>query len=290
MSAPIYSNNLPVEGCDPKIEKRVISLLSDATVNHINAEVTFVKHGIYIFIQYKEKGYIINGFSEEVFWDIINGLYCLLHDCGNDVLRLFLQVVRNDGLQITKPFEATDNAKAQKYEDAIQFINDIENMRIVHHHNMKPDGEVAKAKVRKMEKRFREILKNKTGPQNNTEWERCIVWVYNNCKQMQELLDERLNFLQTKATPTQKSCLCTKYYRCLESYFDENMFEIIRDVLRKRRAKFNDKMWIQSLVNDNKLDIANKAIVLIKNSIIRVDPYCAALQAADIILTQKRQI
>lgn len=290
MCSPIYSNNPPEDGYDSKLEKHFISLLSDATVSDINAKLTFVKHGIYLFIQYKEIGYVVNSFPEEVFWNMINGLYRLIHDCSNEILELFLQVVKKDGFQAIKPFKQTDDAKVQKFEDAMEFVKDIENMRIVHYHNMKTDSETDKARVRKVEKRFQKILNNATGPISEAEWEHCITWIYKNCENIQELLEERIKFLQTEATEEQKNRLCENYYSCIRAYYNGIMFEIIRDILRKKRKKFNDSIRIQSLVNENKEDIANKAIMLIQNAVCRADPYIAALQAADIILTQKKQI
>lgn len=290
MSSPIYSNNPPADGYDSKLEKHFISLLSDATVNEFNTKLTFAKHGIYLFIQYRESGYIVNSFPEEVFWNMINGLYRLTHDCGNEVLELFLQVVKKDGFQAIKAFKLTDDAKVQKFEDAMEFVKDIEDMRIAHYHNMKPDSEADKARIQRTEKKFQKILKNATGPKTDTEWEHCITWIYRNCERIQELLEERLIFLQTEATQEQKNRLCANYYKCIQDYCNRTMFEIIRDVLRKKRKKYNDKTRIQSLVNENKEDIANKTVMLIENSVCRADPYHAALQAADIILTQKKQM
>lgn len=290
MSSPIYSNNPPVDGYDSKLQKHFIVLLSDSTVNEINTKLTFVKHGIFLFIQYKESGYIVNSFPEEVFWNMINGLYRLIHDCSNEILEMFLQVVKKDGFQAIKPFKLTDDAKVQKFEGAMEFIKDIENMRIAHYHNMKPDSEVDKARVRKAEKKFQKILKNATGPKSDAEWELCIKWIYKNCEHIQELLDERINFLQTEATQGQKNLLCASYYICIQEYCRRTMFEIIRDVLKKKRKNYNDRVWIQTLVNENREDIVDKVIMLIKNSDCRADPYHAALQAADIILTHKKQV
>ena len=290
MCSPIYSNNPPENGYDSKLEKHFISLLSDATVSDINAKLTFVKHGIYLFIQYKEMGYVVNSFPEEVFWNMVNGLYRLIHDCSDKILELFLQVVKKDGFQAIKPFKQTDAHKVQQFEDAMEFIKDIENMRIVHFHNMKTDSITDKDKERKVEKKFQKILNNTIGPKSEAEWEHCITWIYKNCKNIQELLEERIKFLQTEATEEQRKLLCEKYYSCIRVYYNGIMFEIIKEILRKKRESYKDCTRILALVKENEEDIANKAIVLIQNADRRADPYLAALQAADIILTQKKQI
>lgn len=290
MCSPIYSNNPPENGYDSKLEKHFISLLSDATVSDINAKLTFVKHGIYLFIQYKEMGYVVNSFPEELFWNMVNGLYRLIHDCSDKILELFLQVVKKDGFQAIKPFKQTDAHKVQQFEDATEFIKDIENMRIVHFHNMKTDSITDKDKERKVEKKFQKILNNTIGPKSEAEWEQCITWIYKNCKNIQELLEERIKFLQTEATEEQRKLLCEKYYSCIRAYYNGIMFEIIKDILRKKRENYKDCTRILALVKENEEDIANKAIVLIQNTDSRADPYLAALQAADIILTQKKQI
>lgn len=290
MCSPIYSNNPPENGYDSKLEKHFISLLSDATVSDINAKLTFVKHGIYLFIQYKEIGYVVNSFPEEVFWNMVNGIYRLIHDCSDKILELFLQVVKKDGFQAIKPFEQTDDHKVQQFEDAMEFIKDIENMRIVHFHNMKTDSKTDKDKERKVEKRFQKILNNTTGPQSQAEWEHCITWIYKNCKNIQALLEERIKFLQTEATEEQRKRLCEKYYSCIRDYYNGIMFEIIKDILRKKRENYKDCIRILALVKENEKDIADKAIMLIQNANDRADPYLAALQAADIILTHKKQI
>ncbi len=290
MRAPIYSNNPPLHDNDCKLQNRFIALLSDSIVDQINKSLTFVEHGIFLFIQYKEDAYIVNSFPEEVFWNMINGLYKLIHDCSNEILDMFLQVVIKDGLQEIKPFQLTEEAKVQKFENAKEFIKDIENMRIAHYHNMKPVSEADKARVRKVEKKFQEILKNETGPKSDADWERCITWIYKNCKYIQELLDERINFLQTEATDVQKDLLCGSYYRCIRKYFRRIMYEIIKDVLKKKREDYSNKALIGALVNANQKEILDKMEKLIKNSNCRADPYHAALQAVDIILTNKKQI
>lgn len=290
MSLPIYSNNSSKDDYDSMLEKHFILLLSDATVNELNSKLTFVKHGIYLFIQYKEKGYIVNSFPEEVFWSMINGLYRLIHDCSKEILELFLQVVQKDGFRVTKPFNPTDIANIKKFEDTMEFVKDIENMRIVHYHNMKPDSEIDKSRIRKVEKKFLKILNSTTGPHTDMEWERCIAWIYKNCKQLHELLEERLKFLQAEATQEQQNCLCDKYYYCLQNYYERTMFEIIKDVLRKKRTKNRDAALIQALGNKYKDDIVKKAIMLIKTATDRTDPYQAVIQAADTILTQNKQI
>ena len=132
MRAPIYSNNPPLHDNDCKLQNRFIALLSDSIVDQINKSLTFVEHGIFLFIQYKENAYIVNSFPEEVFWNMINGLYKLIHDCSNEILDMFLQVVIKDGLQEIQPFQLTEETKVQKFENAKEFIKDIENMRIAH--------------------------------------------------------------------------------------------------------------------------------------------------------------
>ena len=290
MSSPIYSNSFSKDNIDSNLEKHIISLLSDKTVSNINEKLTFVKHGIYIFIQYKESGYIINGFSEDVFWNLVNGLYRLIHDCGNETLEIFLQVVLEDGFQKTKPFNLTDEAEKQKIDNAFEFIKDIENMRIVHYHNMKKDSELNKERERRMQKKFQKILNTYSEPKSELEWEHCVNWIYNNCKNIQKLLEDRLEFIQTKATDEQRNCLCEKYYVCIQAYYKRVMFEIIKNVLKKKRKRNENSIIVQALVNENEEAISAKAIILIQNSSGRVDPYIAALQAADTILTQKFQI
>lgn len=53
MVAPIYSNDKITN--DEKLQRNIISLLSENTVKDLNSKLTFVDHGIYIFSQYREK-------------------------------------------------------------------------------------------------------------------------------------------------------------------------------------------------------------------------------------------
>lgn len=64
MIPPIYSNDKIIN--DEKVKKNIIILLSDETIKELNNKLTFTDHGIYIFSQYKEKRYIINGYAETI--------------------------------------------------------------------------------------------------------------------------------------------------------------------------------------------------------------------------------
>ena len=105
MVAPIYSNDKIIN--DEKLQRNIISLLSENTVKDLNSKLTLVDHGIYIFSQYREKRYIINDYAENIFWNMVSRLYVLLHDCGLDVLPYFLEVVQADGKQAIKPYPPT---------------------------------------------------------------------------------------------------------------------------------------------------------------------------------------
>ena len=289
MSSPIYSNDFEVLDSNYVLKKHFIYLLSGATVDDINTRLTFVKHGIFIFMQYKENAYIVNSYPEDVFWNIINSLYKLIHDCGGEIIKIFLQIVHNDGKEVLKPFSLTDKNLVRKFEAALDFVQDIENMRIVHYHNMKPDSEQDNSRIKKVENKLKQISGNSVTPITDAEWERCIYWIHTNCEQIYILLDERLMFLQTNSTLTQKNNLCNQYYCRLEDFYERIMFDIIKSLLRKKRTD-NDANRIQSLVNVNKGEIVKKAVELIKKSSVRADPYHAVIQAADTILTQKKQV
>jgi len=290
MSSPIYSNDFEALDSDDKLKRHAISLLSKATVDDINTRLTFVKHGIFIFIQYRENSYIVNGFTEDVFWNIISNLYKLIHDCSGEIIKIFLQTVPHDGKEVLKPFNLTDINKAGKFDAALEFIQDIENMRIVHYHNMKPDSEQDKSRIKKVERKLEKISGNNAGPKTEVEWDKCISWVHTNCERIYMLLDERLKFLQTNATSTQRDSLRNQYYSRLEDFYEKSMFDIIKGLLRKKHIDNKDTSRIQALVNTNKEEIAQKALDLIENSSKRADPYYAVVQAADIILTQKKHV
>ncbi len=284
---PIYSNHSTNDYPDQKLEKHVLILLSRETVDNINKRLSFAEHGIYIFIQYEEKAYIINGFSEDVFWSMVNGLYKLIHDCGNGMINNLLQEVPNDGFKSLSPFNVTERDMAQKLSGAKEFIIDIENMRTVNYHNMKPSSTIDQASIKKAEKRFQDILQNSKKPQTNAEWEGCISWVYRNCKILYKLINERLDFLETGATDKQQAYFCEKYYKCLNDYFQGNMYNIIKEALKKRRRDNINKLFIQSLVNKYKDKVSEKAVELVKCSDKRADPYFAAIQAADTIVLKE---
>ena len=193
MVAPIYSNDKIIN--DEKLQRNIISLLSENTVKDLNSKLTFVDHGIYIFSQYREKRYIINDYAENIFWNMVSRLYVLFHDCGLDVLPYFLEVVQADGKQAIKPYPVTPNSDIQQFERATEFIENIKVLRHSEQHNMKPDSVIDKGKERKREKILCGIS-NKKIPQTESDWEKCIQWITNNCSNLYCLLNKRLVFLE----------------------------------------------------------------------------------------------
>lgn len=277
MVAPIYSNDKIIN--DEKLQRNIISLLSENTVKDLNSKLTFVDHGIYIFSQYREKRYIINDYAENIFWNMVSRLYVLLHDCGLDVLPYFLEVVQADGKQAIKPYPVTPNSDIQQFERATEFIENIKVLRHSEQHNMKPDSVIDKGKERKREKILCGIS-NKKIPQTESDWEKCIQWITNNCSNLYCLLNKRLVFLEEEATEAQKNFLLGGYYGCLERYFNRILVSVIAEVLRKRRKRYNE-IYIEAIAKEKSKEIVDKSIELLKSSVKSVDPYKVILQAVD---------
>lgn len=286
MSSPIYSNDVLTDNADTKIQKYIIPLLLQDSVDNINEKIMFVKHGVYIFIQYKEERYIINSFAEDVFWNMVNALYKLVHDCDNGMLDVFLQVVEANGMQALKMFEVTDNLEKEKLNEATDFIKKIKEMRIVHYHNMSPDDQLDTYLKGRVQKALQKISNNNAGPQSEGDWERCIKWICRNCENIYSLLEKRLDFFETDATKEQRKKMLHKYYESIGNYCDKIMYKVIKSILRKKRGEKNN-FYIQSLINEKSEIIKEKAKELIKNSDYKVEPYHAIFEAADTIMNQK---
>lgn len=277
MGAPIYSNDKTIT--DEKLQRNIIPLLSENVVQDLNNKVTFVNHGIYIFSQYCEKTYIINGYAESIFWNMVSRLYVLLHDCGMDILPYFLEVVKDDGKQAIKPYPITPYGDIQQFEMATEFIANIIALRHSEQHNMKPDSIVDRGKERKRKKLLCNIS-NKNNPQTETDWEKCIQWITDNCSNLYCLLNKRLLFLEEEATPLQKDFLLGGYYGCLEKSYNRILDSVIVEVIRKQHKAYNE-IYIQAIVKEKGKEIISKAIELLKNSVKTVDPYKVILQAVD---------
>lgn len=285
MNSPIYSNELLGDSCDSKIEKYNIPLLAQKTVDNINNKITFIEHGVYIFVQYKEEKYIVNGFAEDVFWNMVNALYKLIHDCDNGMLEIFLQTVKNDGKQVLGMFEVTGNLEAEKCDKAIEFIKKIKDMRIFHYHNMSPDDEMDIRLKKRVEKTFHKIYKKNNKTSNEKEWEKYIEWVCKNCENIRLLLEKRLSFFETNATELQKTRMCNAYYESIERYCDKMLYRIIEGILRKKRENRNPA-YIQSFIKNNDDIIKEKAKELMKKAKCRVEPYHVIFEATETIMNQ----
>lgn len=277
MKTPIYSDDKTIDDSNV-LSKHIISILSKGNIQDINNKITFAKHGIYIFPQYQEKRYIINGFAEEIFWKLTNRLYALLHDCGSVILGYFLEEVQNDGKQNLKPFPIVDGVQKKEIERANTFIENIEILRHLEQHNMKPDSSIDKSKETKCKKLFKNISK-KERPETDEEWEKCILWIWDNCKNLDEILRQRLEHVEERTNDIQKDCLLGGYYRCIDVRFGNLMENIVCEVFRMKHKEYN-KMYVRAQVTKYKKDIINKTIELLKSSDMRVDPYKAVLQAA----------
>ena len=261
MITPIYSDTYE-KNIPEAIKKHIIPLLQDETVQEFNNQITFIRHGIYIFPQYKAKRYIINGFQEEIFAKMVSRLYTLLHDSSGDILLLFLEIVVKDGMQMLKPFPITTEAEQEQFEKARKFVDSINILRQTEQHNMKPDSKNDCSTLRKQEKILKEISKNRM-PETQEEWENCISWIRRNCDNLVVLLNERF-FVE-------------RYYFCLRTYYKKNMFDILKEVSFRKHKKTN-KMFIQANCEKYKEEIADKAIELLKRAKTPVDPYKAVLQ------------
>lgn len=210
---------------------------------------------------------------------MVSRLYVLLHDCGLDVLPYFLEVVQADGKQAIKPYPVTPNSDIQQFERATEFIENIKVLRHSEQHNMKPDSVIDKGKERKREKILCGIS-NKKIPQTESDWEKCIQWITNNCSNLYCLLNKRLVFLEEEATEAQKNFLLGGYYGCLERYFNRILVSVIAEVLRKRRKRYNE-IYIEAIAKEKSKEIVDKSIELLKSSVKSVDPYKVILQAVD---------
>lgn len=278
MDTPIYSD-AKISIIDDKFKRCVIEILSQNKVDEINESITVVKHGIYFFPQYKERKYIINGYAEDVFWKIVSRLYVLFHDCGCEMIKRMLEVVYKDGMQVLKPFDVTPGSETHKFEDALLFIDKIENLRHLEQHAMKPDSNADTYRVQKGKKLLTEIIR-KNEPYSEHDWESCINWLNKNCTFLCNLLQDRIKFIEENATENQQEQLKGFYYSSLTHYFENNLYNIVLCVLRNSRRN-DSNMNVEVIIRIHKTSIIQQSLDLLKKSGFKVDPFKAAVQATD---------
>lgn len=285
MDTPIYSDTT-MTTLDEKMKRCVIEILSQNTIDGINASITVIKHGIYIFPQYKERNYIINGYAEVKFWCIASRLYVLFHDCGGEIVKTILDVVYKDGRQVFKPFEITPNGEINNFSVALEFIENIEILRHLEQHGMKPDSLEDKSKVQKGIKLLKKIT-GKDEPYSENDWERCISWLNSNSVGIYNLLKSRIDFIEVKASETQKENLIRIYYSSLEKYFEKNLYNIVQSVCRKNH-RYDRGINIEAIIKIHRDDIIKEAIKLLSTATSGVDPFIAAVQATDTFMYKKK--
>lgn len=281
MDTPIYSNDIDaITGS--LFSNRVISLLSEVTVCDFNGRFTDIPHGVFIFPQYKEKAYIINGYAEDVFKSSITQLYVLLHDSAYRMIHFLLEPVQKDGKEAIKPFLVTDSTDKENMEQAESFIYDIESVRHYEQHLIKRDSEVDKATERAYRKVLKKITKKEV-LETQDDWEKCINWIVKNCNIIEGILDKRIRFIVEDATDAQKQFFLGGYYGCLEKYYEKNLEDVVQTVYQRRHDK-KTKAYIKAIVQEKEEELIDEAIKLLKKSDRAIDPYVVIVQATDLHL------
>lgn len=290
MNEPIYSNYCGIQENLVR-EEHYIPLLQAKYVDEINQKLTFKKHGFFVFIQYQENPYIVNGFAEAVFWEMVNALYKLLHDSGNEQLNIFLGIVEANGMQTLQPFAVTGTEDKKKLEQIDEFRKRVNDLRLYHSHNMKPDSPEDSIRQNKVEAWLKKYSREGSICLKNQEWERCITYLHKQSVELERFLDKRMLFLENNSASMQKERISSLYYDALKKYYLRNMLEIIKDYVKKERKSHAgfavNIQLISSWKNTADDQIANKAVELIKYSTRRVDPYRAVLEAVDTVFEEK---
>lgn len=290
MSEPIYSNHCGDQEDLVKKEHH-IPLLRAERVDEINQKLTFKEHGFFVFIQYTEQPYIVNGFAETVFWETVNALYKLLHDSGNEQFDLFLGTGNKNGMQALRPFGEISTEDRKKLEQLDEFRKRVNDLRLYHCHNMKPDSPEDQARKDRVEEWLKKYSRASDADLKEQEWEGCITYLYKKSVELEQILDKRLLFLETKAEQLQQTGLCSLYYKALKEYYLRNMFEIIKNYVKKVRIQHHGfkvtNGMISAWTNQSGGHIAKTAVELIQNTKKRADPYKAVLEAADTVFKEK---
>ena len=290
MSEPIYSNHCGDQEDLVKKEHH-IPLLRAERVDEINQKLTFKEHGFFVFIQYTEQPYIVNGFAETVFWETVNALYKLLHDSGNEQLDLFLGTGNKNGMQVLRPFGAISTDDRKKLEQLDEFRKRVNDLRLYHCHNMKPDSPEDQDRKDRVEEWLKKYSRASDADLKEQEWEGCITYLYKKSVELEQILDKRLLFLETKAEQLQQTGLCSLYYKALKGYYLRNMLEILKNYVKKARKQHPGfpvtSYMLLAWKNESEKQIADTAVELIQNAQKRVDPYKAVLEAADTVFKEK---
>lgn len=215
-----------------------IGLLQKKSIDSLNLRITVIKHGIFLFMQYTEKRHIRNDLPEPLFWDLIGKLYCLLHDCSNNVFRL---LIGSDDKYIEKRRCIFGDSLSQvNVYEITEFIRDVEKMRIVKYHNMNMSDIVDRSRVNDVKLKLSEIAGVDGDLTQDEDWEKCVVWIRTKCNILYNFLQKMLEYIENSATTEQRKSLCDEYISAMEQYFERNIRGILKNILLYKYRKAED--------------------------------------------------
>ena len=263
-----------------------IDILQKTTIDDINSRITVIKHGIFLFMQYTEKRHIQYNLPEPLFWELIGKLYCLLHDCQNNIFRL---LISSDATYIQKRrYIFGDLLSSINIGEITDFIEYVSKMRIVKYQNMNMSDRFDSDRVEDVKCKLSEIAGVEGALKKDEDWEKCVLWIHANCNLLYDFLQKVLGYIENSSNAEQRKCLCQEYSSAVEQYLNGTngkMRGIFRNILLFKHRK-NEEV-ARAYINKYKKDVTNLTVKIIENSSVLVNPYEIAYQTADVFLEEK---
>lgn len=280
MEQPILSNCIPEN--TPELMFKVPSILTKKNIDELNSILSCSKCGIFVFVQYNEKPYPINGFEQDLFRNNVTSLYNLYKDCGKDFLKYFLSYDENglDSITGTMKFSFLGGINLNRLKAVNKHYHDTITIRSYYDHNQYPDSPSDQENFKKCKMWFLRFCKHEN-PITEAHWSICNNELVRGSNLLYSILKQRLEEFEQTATDKQRTDLQKWYYDYSFDCFDTNvLIRCIYGIFKRRRSP---KAWQEASAygRSNLSDIKQKYKLKLQMCQKPVDPYKVLVETID---------
>ena len=264
-----------------ELQKLVPKVLSGKRVQELNSIVTCVAHGIFVFFQYSEKKFPINGFYEDLFTNNVRNLYILFHDCGRSLLKYYVKDRAPTGMAALGEFTEKEDISPVVFSSVSKNIANIELLRSYFSHAQLSENSMDQKDLQNSEKWFSQACGEKM-PSTQKKWCKCNKRIVQAADEVYNVLYKRLSCFEKNHTEMQKELLLSKYYvACCQSLYQVS-FRAVKHMYKKHRMS-DGSIVIKAFFDENKGEIMDKTIQMLRKASQPIDPYKVFLQAIEIV-------
>lgn len=280
MDRPILSNVIQEQTSDFK--DKVPSILSTQRVKELNRIITCSPYGIFIFVQYNEKPYPVNGFDQDLFISIVNNLYKLYKDCGKTLLKYFLSHESNvHGKNASSQvFSFLGGINPNRLKAANKHYKDAITLRSYNSHSQYPDSPGDQENIENCKRWFLRFC-GQEAPSTEEHWSQCNRELVRCSNLLYSTLKQRLEEFEESATDKQRLDLQKWYYDCSFDCFDISV--LARSVFGIFRQRRNQRTLREATAyaKSNLTDLKRKYQHKLQMSQTPVDPYKVLVETID---------